>query len=885
MSAEPRQNHARDPADPLSEVALLRERLQLETLISELSRRLLSTETAAIDDAIREGLRSVAAVGGADRTFLVSLPELRRDRTFFFEWCSEGVAPRASAPTLSDGEQYRGFSRRLMAGEIVSIPVVADMPDSLATERTAMLAAGIRSYLLVPAVSRGALMGILCLHCVRQERHWSDHEQTLLQLIADLFTSALRRKRSETALAESEARFRALAENSQDSICELSANGHVLYASPAYATLMGSARDDLEGSNFFELADATDRQRLRGGVGSALRGVAASPIVFRTRNREDERLDVEVTVRGFSTAGGEARVVGVLRNVSRRERDRRALERQVEGEQQIAELSRFFLDLEPASTQEATRDKLLVAASIAGADRAWMFTIDPRGVEPNRPYGWSRDGDLSWMAGIDQDSDTFRWALPSLMEGQVLNVPRVADLPDDAINERGHLLRRGVRSFLGVPLLSGRRFVGMMGFELTSREQRWSTEVVTLVRLAGGIFVSALRREQSEVELERSQSQLLQSQKMEAVGTLAGGIAHDFNNHLAVMLGNARFVASSVESDAEVREALADLQRSAEHCAQLTRSLLAFSRRSPVTIQVVEVAQEMAAVADLVRPLLPSAITLEVAARELTDGVRADPTQLRQVLINLLVNARDAMPEGGRLRVESGRRHISTQEAWSLGLSGAGYYVEIQVSDDGEGMSEETRSRIFEPFFTTKRLGEGTGLGLATAYGIIQQCHGAITVESELGRGARFRLLLPLAENAEGSREPAVVPDPVPGTETLLLVEDEPAVRRLLSRTLRRQGYRVLEAENGLAALEVADGAGSEIDLLVTDLAMPHLGGVDLAAKLQAVRPDLRVLLLSGHAAPHDGSADAEIRGARFLQKPFDDQALLREVRLLLDRE
>ena len=883
MSAEPRHKGTCDPSNPDSLVVELRERLHLETLISELSRRLLSTETAALDDAIRDALQSVAAVGGADRTFFVSLPEMRRDRTFFFEWCSDAVPPREGTPSGDDADRYRGFAARLLAGEIVSVPVVAELPDTVATERAAMLEAGIRSYVLVPSVSRGRLMGILCLHCVLRERCWSSHELSLLQLVADLFTSALRRKRSETALAESEARFRALAENSQDSICELSAAGVVLYASPAYAALMASAREELEGRNFFELAHASDRAQLRERFRSAQGDDDVSPIVFRVCNREGERLDIEGTVRGFSTVVGETHFVGVLRDVSQRERDRRALERQVEGEQQIADLSRFFLDLEPASTQEATGEKLFVAASLAGAERAWMFTIDPRGIEANRQYGWSRDGDLSWTARLRHDPHAFPWALPQLMRGQVLNVPTVGDLPDTAVEERRDLQERGARSFLGIPLLSGRRFVGMMGFELTSREQRWSKEVVTLVRLVGGIFVSALRREQSEVELERSQNQLLQSQKMEAVGTLAGGIAHDFNNHLAVMLGNARFVASTAPADAEVSGALADLQRSAEHCAQLTRSLLAFSRRSPVSIQVVEVARAMAAVADLVRPLLPSSIALEVAADEESDGVRADPTQLRQVLINLLVNARDAMPEGGRLRIESGRRRVSTQEAWSLGLPGAGRYVEIRVSDEGEGMSAETRSRIFEPFFTTKRLGEGTGLGLATAYGIIQQCHGAITVESELHRGTTFYLLLPLADEDEGHREPLAAADLVPGSETLLLVEDEPAVRRLLSRTLRRHGYRVLEAENGLAALAVAEAAGPELDLLVTDLAMPHLGGAELAAKLQAMRSDLRVLLLSGHAAPHDGSANTAIRGARFLQKPFDDESLLREVRFLLD--
>jgi len=865
--------------------AELQLRLQLETLTSDLSRRFLSSETAEIDDVIRDGLRSVAEVARADRASLVSLPELRRDQPYFFEWCSPEFPSQASSPTEADAHQYRGFASRLLSGEVVSIPVVADMPDEHATERDAMLEAGIRSYLLVPAVSRGSLMGILCLHCIRKERQWSDNEVTLLQLVADLFTSALHRKRNETALSESEARFRALAENSQDSICELSAEGRILYASPAWAQLVGTARSELEGKNLADIAHAEDRDLLQDLIDSALCGVVDGTVSFRTRHPDGQWLDIEATARGFSTALGEPRLVAVLRDVTQRERDRRILERQISGEQQIAELSRFFMDLEPGSTQQATQEKFAVAAELAGAERAWMFSLDPGNLEEYRRYDWIPAHAGAADRRLPESSDAFAWAVSGLLQGRELSVPRVDELPPSAATERDDLMRRGVRSFLAIPLLSGQNFVGLMGFEVMSRERSWSAEEVTLLRLVGEVFVSAQRREQAEIQLERSKDQLLQSQKMEAVGTLAGGIAHDFNNHLAVMLGNARFISDQGVADQDVSDALNDLQCSAEHCAQLTRSLLAFSRRSPVAIQVIDIFEVMAAVSDLVRPLLPSSIQFNVGAADPGHAVRADPTQLRQVLINLLVNARDAMPEGGRLELSSCERRIESEEACTRGLPGAGRFVEISVTDEGEGMSEETRTRIFEPFFTTKQLGEGTGLGLATAYGIIQQCGGAISVESEVGEGTRFRVLLPLSDDSTHPLEPASVLAPDSGLETLLLVEDEPAVRRLIARGLRSGGYRVFEAEDGLAALTLAEQLGDEIDLLVTDLVMPHMGGADLAAKLQAMRPELPVLLLSGHAEPRDASVEVNIQGARFLQKPFEQDGLLREVRFLLDRD
>ena len=233
---------------------------------------------------------------------------------------------------------------------------------------------------------------------------------------------------------------------------------------------------------------------------------------------------------------------------------------------------------------------------------------------------------------------------------------------------------------------------------------------------------------------------------MEAVGTLAGGIAHDFNNHLAVMLGNARFVRQEVEGPADVLEAIHDFERSADHCAQLTRSLLAFSRRSPVEVVAVSVEELVGSVEGLVRPLLPGAIDLQVALLPDLGFFEVDRVQIQQVLVNLLVNARDAMPEGGPIRLQAVRRIVEAGESDSQELVAGQEYVVLSVEDQGIGMDEETRSRVFEPFFTTKPLGSGTGLGLAMAYGIVQQTHGAITVESVPGRGTTFRVYLPATD-------------------------------------------------------------------------------------------------------------------------------------------
>jgi len=370
---------------------------------------------------------------------------------------------------------------------------------------------------------------------------------------------------------------------------------------------------------------------------------------------------------------------------------------------------------------------------------------------------------------------------------------------------------------------------------------------------------------------------------MEAVGTLAGGVAHDFNNQLAVMLGNTRYALDCVDEPGDTKEALIDVVRAAEHCAQLTRALLAFSRRTPVESRPLDVAHLLTDVRDLVVPLLPASIDMDIRLPVDLDWVQGDPTQLQQVLINLVVNARDALPDGGRLELSARNRWIGPEEGASMSLARPGACVEMNVRDTGAGMTPEVAGRVFEPFFTTKDVGAGTGLGLATAYGILQQSGGAITFDTELGVGTTFRVLLPTTVRPDGEVEARRASPATGGSETVLLVEDEPALRRLIKRMLEGRGYRVLEAANGEEGLRIAEANLSSLDLLITDFVMPVMSGETLARQLVALDAGIPVLFLSGYADGTVGAAADELENSLFLQKPFGEEAFFAAIRRLLD--
>jgi two-component system cell cycle sensor histidine kinase/response regulator CckA len=398
-------------------------------------------------------------------------------------------------------------------------------------------------------------------------------------------------------------------------------------------------------------------------------------------------------------------------------------------------------------------------------------------------------------------------------------------------------------------------------------------------------FVADLtERKRAEDALKQSENQFRQAQKMEAVGQLAGGVAHDFNNMLSVILSYCDFVLEDLEPEHRVRADVHEIKKAGRRAADLTRQLLMFSRQQILEPKVLDLNELVAELDKMLHRLVGEDIDIVLSPGRGLGAVRADPGSIEQVVMNLVVNARDAMPTGGKLTIETANVELDPDAAaLHHGAAKSGPHVKLAVSDTGIGMDEATQGKIFEPFFTTKGIGKGTGLGLSTVFGIVHQSGGAIRVHSELGVGTSFEIYLPRVDAAAEQLRASAGHTSLRGSETVLLVEDEDQVRAVALGILRRHGYRVIEARSPTDALTVCEREAGPIELLLTDVVMPHMSGPELARRVVELRPDVKVLCMSGYtddAAFRHGVLES---GVAFLQKPLTVEALTRKVRDVLD--
>ncbi len=421
---------------------------------------------------------------------------------------------------------------------------------------------------------------------------------------------------------------------------------------------------------------------------------------------------------------------------------------------------------------------------------------------------------------------------------------------------------------------------------ISSRAERIDDEHGNPVLVLGTIQ-DITARIQAEEEKSLLEEQLHQAMKMEAIGRLAGGVAHDFNNVLCAITGNANLVLEDLSTADPLREKIEEITKAADRATDLTRQLLAFSRKQVIEPKVIDLGQLVENLHSMLARLISEDIILRTVPRKHPGRVRVDPVQIEQIVLNLAINARDAMPDGGEMLIETADVMLDEDYCKHHAKATPGAYVMLGVSDTGCGMSDEVREKIFEPFFTTKQLGQGTGLGLATVFGIVEQNGGMIDVQSEPGKGTSFKVYFPLLlDKAETLTHPdAAKPGPIGGNEIILVVEDEEMVRTLAVKLLQRRGYKVLAGSSGADAIAVAAQHDGPIDLLLTDVIMPHMNGRELAKKFAELRPGIKVLYTSGYSQDviaHQGVLDEDLQ---FIEKPYSPDSLAARVREVLDRD
>ncbi len=638
------------------------------------------------------------------------------------------------------------------------------------------------------------------------------------------------RRAAETALRASEQRYQTLADHSPTGIFHTDADGRILYVNRKWSEITGLAAGQVRGQDWIRGLQPADRVR---AVGDWRLG-SGDPVPLREgefRTLRPDGRSVWMVVNAVALHDEEGAIsgyVGTVIDVTERRRAEQTIRRSEEKYRAVFEGSKDTIYI---STPEGQ-----------------LVDINPAGVE---------------LFGYDSKAEMLR-----------LDVARHLYLrPEDRQHVVDRLSRDGVIKDLELEV------------KRKNGDRLTVLATATAVRDDHGkifAFRGILRDVTGQRELER---QLQQAQKMEALGRLAGGVAHDFNNLLTAIIGYADLALLTTPPGDGAHGHCLEIKAAAQRGGDLTRQLLAVSRRQMLQPKVLSLNDVVLGMEALLRRLIGEHIELVSDLEPELGAVRADPGQLEQVLLNLVINARDAMPDGGTLNLRTRNVEIEPGAVQApVGLS-PGAHVWLLVEDTGVGIEDAIRDRVFEPFFTTKR-GVGSGLGLATVYGIVQQSGGRIELESAAGQGSAFGIYLP---RVEGKPQPLVAPAvparAAPGSETILLVEDEQAVRQALARFLRTQGYRVLTAADGVAGLETARQHEGAIDLLLSDVVMPRMNGLELARRLLRERGDLKVLLMSGYAETGHVADDAlEPPESAFLQKPFTTEALAVRLRQFFDQ-
>jgi signal transduction histidine kinase/CheY-like chemotaxis protein len=625
------------------------------------------------------------------------------------------------------------------------------------------------------------------------------------------------------------------------------------------------------------LVQVLNRMRLH--LGRALDGKSLSlPEVVDGRS-------LECLLMPLSAADGTVNgAVAVLLDITEQNSMEAALRERRAFETLITTLSTHFINLAPPHVDEGINHALAAIGEFAHVDRAYIFRFSKDGTSMSNTHEWCAPGIEPQIENLRElPVGVLPWFTSRMRRQEVVHVPRVADLPEEAAAERALVMEQSIQSIVIVPMTYEHTVVGFLGFDSVQSEKTWPPEDIALLKIAGEMFVGAFERKLADDRRAQLEAELVQTRSLENVAKLAGGVAHDFNNLLAVILNYAATLRREVTDPRHVGY-LNELYDSANQAARLTRQLLLVGRRGIVEPVLLDVNEAISSVVDLLRGTLGEHTSLRLELGDDVSAIKLGTPQIEQILLNVTLNARDALASGGQLFLGTATVDLDADYASKYIDVKPGRYTVLTVRDTGIGMAPEVAARAFEPFFTTKGA-LGTGLGLSTVHGIVKQAGGHLTLQTAPGEGSTLSLYFPAVDGDDVARpaQPSS-PDPAPKGrgETILVVEDSPAVRRLVAETLSRQGYRVREAGTPSQALEMVGQLQQPIELLLTDVILPEMSGRALADRLVAEGKIRRVLYMSGYENEIIARHGVLTEGIRLLQKPFLEAELLEQVRLVL---
>ncbi len=734
-----------------------------------------------------------------------------------------------------EGQDYPAYFSAILEGQIIAANDAMQDPMTREFSEEYLPSFGIASMMDVPIHLGGMTCGVLCYEHVGTVREWNTDEKTFAVAIATQVSTLL--EQSERRQAEEQLRLQSAALNAtSNSVLITHVDATIIWANPAFLALSGYELDEVLGASAQRFVETESyRPGFFDHIWSDINAGNAWSGQVVCRRKDGTSYTESQTISPIrDNAGKVTHIVAVKEDVTER----------IESEKRLWKARERL-------------DRAIDAGNIV----LWEWDLESGVVEHSEawvPSDALDDGDGTgfhmmeqWMERVHQD-----------------DVGPLRQLFEDCKRTAHRTFQKEFRS-----RFSDQRYNWYLVGAMSDVD-----EFGSVVRIIGTIM-DITDRKRLEVEYQ-------QSQKMESIGRLAGGVAHDFNNLLGVIGGYSEFALEDLPEESPLRENVLQIKRASERAADLTRQLLAFSRRQMLQPEVINLNEVVADTEKMLRRVIGEDISLEISSEEELGQIMADPGQMEQILMNLVVNARDAMPRGGKLAIRTENVTLSDEEALHLPGGYPGSYVALQVKDSGLGMDQRTSEQIFEPFFTTKEKGKGTGLGLATVYGIVKQSGGCIWVDSVLGEGTTFDVLFPRIDGAV----PVTQSDNVPlglarGEETILLIEDESALRAVTRILLNRMGYKVLDAEDGDTALALFGKNSVKIDMVLSDVVMPGKSGPETVELLQAMDPELKVLFMSGYAADtiaHHGALHDDVE---FINKPFSFQDLTRRIRSLLDAE